>query len=107
MDTWLLLNNPHNSVYTVKQGDVLGSCPIGAFRGMKGYSMSLYRNRGFFDSLQSVGTELSAHGIINNFKISEISIPVTNRLDKPRFSSAVKSNFIILRVLQRIHREFS
>ena len=52
-------------------------------------SMSLYRNRGFFDSLQSAGTELSVHGIINNFKIS---ISAANRLDKPRFPSLVKSN---------------
>ena len=35
----------------------------------------------------------------------KISISVTTRLDKPRFSSLVKSNFIILMALQRTHRE--
>jgi len=75
--------------------------------GMKGYSMSLYRDRGWFDSFQSIGTELSIYGIINGFKRIEICVPMSKRLDQPRLSSLLKSNFLILRALHRIHREFN
>jgi len=63
--------------------------------GFKGYSMQLYRNRGWFDSFNSIGTELAMYGIINKYKYIEVDISIYPRSDKPRFSSVIVSNFII------------
>jgi glycosyltransferase involved in cell wall biosynthesis len=67
--------------------------------GMKGYSMLLYKKQGFFDSYQSIGTELSLFGLVNNERFCEIPIKVHNRSDKPRFSSLIRSNIIIIKSL--------
>ena len=58
--------------------------------GMKGYSMKLYRKRGYFDSRNSIGTELAAYGLENNFSHAQIQIAIAQRQDRPRFSSIFK-----------------
>ena len=70
--------------------------------GMKGYSMKLYNNHGCFDSIKSIGTELATYGLANNFSFIQINIKISERLDKPRFASIVKSNYLILRALVRL-----
>lgn len=70
--------------------------------GMKGYSMKLYRDRGVFDIFNSVGTELALFGIIKKYNFCEISLPISERLDKPRFYSVIKSNIIIFRALYNL-----
>ena len=67
--------------------------------GMKGYSMKLYKNKGCFDSYNSIGTELAAYGIINGYKYVEINIPIIVRKDSPRFGSRIRSNIMILKAL--------
>jgi len=67
--------------------------------GMKGYSMKLYKDKGCFDSRNSIGTELAAYGIYNGYKHVEINIPTIARNDSPRFSSTIRSNFIIMKAL--------
>ena len=67
--------------------------------GMKGYTMELYRNRGWFDSLHSIGTELAMFGILNNYKVSQINIPISTRNDNPRFASTLKANIVIFKAL--------
>ena len=70
--------------------------------GMKGYSMSLYRGQGYFDSYGSIGTELSHYGLKNNYSFKQLNIPIKNRKDTPRFSSTIKANFYILRALAKM-----
>jgi len=67
--------------------------------GMKGYSMVLYRNQGYFDSYNSIGTQLALFGLFNKYSFVQIDIPVYERYDRPRFSSALKSNISILNAL--------
>jgi|TARA_B110000008_G_scaffold268283_1_gene296245 glycosyltransferase involved in cell wall biosynthesis len=69
--------------------------------GMKGYSMILYREQGYFDSFNSIGTELVIFGLTNNFKHVQLVIPVKERKDNPRFSSIFGSNLNILLALFR------
>ena len=67
--------------------------------GMKGYSMKLYRKRGYFDSRNSIGTELAAYGLENNFSHTQIQIAIAQRQDQPRFSSIFMSNVKIMKAL--------
>jgi glycosyltransferase involved in cell wall biosynthesis len=67
--------------------------------GMKGYSMKLYRKRGYFDSRNSIGTELAAYGLENNFSHTQIQIAIAQRQDRPRFSSIFMSNLKIMKAL--------
>lgn len=70
--------------------------------GMKGYSMRLYKKKGFFDSFNSIGTELAAFGIRNGFNYVEINIPSISRKDNSRFGSTIRSNIVILRALKNL-----
>ena len=67
--------------------------------GMKGYSMKLYRKQGYFDSRGSIGTELAAYGLANNATYVEVHIDISERQDKPRFASVIKSNLNIMKAL--------
>jgi glycosyltransferase involved in cell wall biosynthesis len=67
--------------------------------GFKGYSMKLYRDRKSFDLHDSIGTELACFGIRNNYNYREIDISISQRIDKPRFSSIFVANIKIFRAL--------
>jgi len=66
---------------------------------MKGYSMRLYRNQGYFDSYGSIGTELTFFGLKNNYIFKQVDIPINNRQDKPRFASVIRANYCIFLAL--------
>ena len=71
--------------------------------GMKGYSMNIYKKQGFFDSFGSINTQLVIFGLTHGFSFIQIPIPIMERLDKPRFSSTIVSNFrIILTLIKTI-----
>lgn len=67
--------------------------------GMKGYSMELYRKRGYFDSRNSIGTELAAYGLMGRSSYVQIDVKITERKDQPRFSSVFKANLKIIKAL--------
>ncbi len=67
--------------------------------GMKGYSMKLYRKLGYFDSRNSIGTELAVYGLKNNFSHAQIQISIAQRQDRPRFSSIFIANLKIMKAL--------
>jgi len=69
--------------------------------GMKGYSIDLYNKLGFFDSCESIGTELSLFGILNKHKFVEVKMPVFQRADSSRFYSSFWSNVKIIKSLLR------
>ena len=74
--------------------------------GMKGYSMSLYTDRGYFDSIESIGTELAFFGIHNKFKFSEVKIPEIKRQDSPRFHSIYIANLKIIKSLIKLRAKY-
>lgn len=74
--------------------------------GMKGYSMDLYNQLGYFDSLNSTGTELALFGIKNDFQFIEIKIPEIKRLDSPRFHSLITANYKIIRSMIRLIKKY-
>lgn len=70
--------------------------------GMKGYNMSLYNDQGYFDSIESIGTELAFYGVHNKLKFSEVKIPEIKRKDAPRFHSIYTSNLKIIKSLTKL-----
>lgn len=67
--------------------------------GMKAYSMSLYKDRGYFDSYSSVGTELSIYAVRNNKSLSQVFVETRPRRDHPRFGNRFFANLKIIRAL--------
>ena len=67
--------------------------------GLKGYNMEVYRKFGYFDSFNSIGTELLIRSVKSNFKIKQINITTRKRLDRPRFGNVLQSNIKIFRAL--------
>ena len=67
--------------------------------GMKGYSMRLYRELGYFDAKNSIGTELAVYGLEHNFSHTQVQIAISQRQDEPRFASIFKSNLKIMKAL--------
>ena len=74
--------------------------------GMKGYNMKIYSEKGEFDSISSIGTELSVYGLSNGYSHAEVEIPILDRIDKPRFHSAFRSNILILRAMFRVIKKY-
>jgi glycosyltransferase involved in cell wall biosynthesis len=72
--------------------------------GMKGYSMDLYRKQGYFDSYNSIGTELVNFGLLHNFSYVQLPVPISERKDNPRFYSLIRSNWYILKSLFKMVR---
>mgnify|MGYP003972984593 CR=1 FL=1 len=70
--------------------------------GMKGYSMKIYRDQGYFDSYGSIGTQLSIFGLLNRYSYVQLPINILKRKDKSRFYSAFLSNFSVLRLFIRL-----
>ena len=73
--------------------------------GMKGCSIALYRSQGYFDSYQSVGTELAIFGLKNNYPYVQLPVPINNRHDNSRFYSLVRSNIFILKSMLNIKKK--
>lgn len=73
--------------------------------GMKAYRRSVYDAVGFFDSVHSIGTELSIRAIKQGFRTELVSITLHERPsgDTSRFYiSNLKGNLKILRALWRV-----
>jgi glycosyltransferase involved in cell wall biosynthesis len=67
--------------------------------GCKGYSMDLYRDRKCFDINKSIGTELAIYGIRSGYSYRQVDLDISQRPDKPRFSSVFWANIKIFRAL--------
>jgi glycosyltransferase involved in cell wall biosynthesis len=70
--------------------------------GMKGYSMNLYKDLGYFDSCGSIGTELAIFSVLKKYNYDQIEITVSNRKDSSRFGNILSSNYNILKALFKI-----
>lgn len=69
--------------------------------GMKAYQMTLYRQRGHFDSCQSVGTELLLFAARSGMPVEGVEIRVGRRADRPRFGNALRANLTLLNAIWR------
>ena len=67
--------------------------------GMKAYRKEVYEALGYFDSYNSIGTELSIFAVKNGFHLKEVSFLVNERQDKPRFGNLISSNLKIFRAI--------
>lgn len=67
--------------------------------GLKGYSLSLYKELGHFDSYGSIGTELSIYASRQKKQIIQIPCATRDRADLPRFGRRLSGNFRIFRAL--------
>ena len=70
--------------------------------GMKGYSMNLYKDLGYFDSYGSIGKELAIFSVLKKYNYDQIEITVSNRKDSSRFGNILFSNYKILKALFKI-----
>ena len=61
--------------------------------------MRLYRELGYFDAKNSIGTELAVYGLEHNFSHTQVQIAISQRQDEPRFASIFKSNLKIMKAL--------
>lgn len=74
--------------------------------GMKGYRIELYDQLGYFDEINSIGTELALTSIKNNCSYIQLSIPITEREDAPRFGRILRANIIILQAMYRYLKKY-
>ena len=70
--------------------------------GMKGYDIDLYRRYGHFDTINSIGTELTFVSLKDNVSFSEILIPTQDREDIPRFGQFITANYKILKAFIKL-----
>lgn len=74
--------------------------------GMKGYKMELFRKHGRFDASKSVGTELTLWALRQGYRHILIPVPISSRVDRPRFGNLLRSNLCIARaMLGQIHTD--
>ena len=74
--------------------------------GIKAYKAEVYKKIGYFDKLNSVGTELLFNAHKNGYRIKEIEIDMNKREGSSRFGNFIGSNFKIIGALSRIKRKF-
>jgi glycosyltransferase involved in cell wall biosynthesis len=67
--------------------------------GMKAYRIDVFNQLGYFDSYNSIGTELAIYAACENIKIAQPPIKIKDRQDKPRFGNILFANINILRSL--------
>src|SRR5690606_4666792 len=82
-----------------------GSSVRDPFCGMKAYRMRLYRERGFFDSYRSFGTDLLIYAMRQRAPSACLPITVRDRADQSRVGGRLRAEWKILKaVLRGIHR---
>jgi glycosyltransferase involved in cell wall biosynthesis len=74
--------------------------------GIKAYDVEIYKKIGYFDKLNSIGTELLFNAHKNGYRIKEIEIEMNKREDHSRFGNFIGSNFKIIGALSRIKKKF-
>ena len=67
--------------------------------GMKAYHIDVYKNMGYFDSYNSIGTEMSIFASKSSTSIAQLPIMINKRVDKPRFGNRISSNIRILKAI--------
>ena len=66
---------------------------------MKAYKIEVYKDLGYFDSYNSIGTELMLYSVLRGCCIQQINFKVIDRCDRPRFGSFIIANWKIFRAM--------
>lgn len=74
--------------------------------GVKAYSVKAYNKIGYFDKLDSIGTELMFNCHKHGFRIKEVTININKRKGKPKFGNIIRSNLRIFIALFKIYIKF-
>jgi len=74
--------------------------------GVKALSAEAFNKIGYFDSLNSIGTELLFNCHKKGFRIKELEIHMNKRKGKTRLGNSFKSNLKIFSALLRIYIKF-
>ena len=67
--------------------------------GMKAYKLKFYKDYGFYNTFNSIGSELAAYGLKKNYRYKSILITVKKRKDSSRLGNIFFGNFKILKAL--------
>ena len=67
--------------------------------GMKAYRTSVYAKLGYFDSYESVGTQLMIFAAKRKYHIGQVSFKVRERADESRFGKIISANLKIIRAM--------
>lgn len=67
--------------------------------GLKAYRIEIYLELGYFDSYNSIGTELAIYASRNKKIVTQLPVTTRERLDSPRFGRRFSSNHRIFRAL--------
>ena len=70
--------------------------------GMKAYSIKVYNDIGFFDTITSIGTQLAFMAYKKGYRIKEVSINLRKRKDTPRFGRKLKANYKLFKAYLRL-----
>ncbi|MFH0875126.1 MAG: glycosyltransferase family 2 protein [archaeon] len=70
--------------------------------GLKAYSAEVYKKIGYFDKINSIGTQLMFNAIENGFRLEQIDISLNKRKDTPRFGRMLVANYKIFMAMLRI-----
>ena len=74
--------------------------------GMKACRIDVYNQLGYFDSYDSIGTELVIYAAHKNLKIAQHPIKIEDRKDKPRFGNGFSANLVILRAIWKGYKKY-
>ncbi|MEI7430743.1 MAG: glycosyltransferase family 2 protein [Betaproteobacteria bacterium] len=67
--------------------------------GLNGYRLSVYLALGYFDSYDSIGTELALFAVRRGYTIEQIPISIQDRDGLPRFGRRFYANYKIFRAM--------
>ena len=70
--------------------------------GLKAFRMDLYRDRGRYDGLRAIGTELALASASRGVRWQQCNVVIHPRLDQPRLGSTLRANWRILGALVRV-----
>jgi glycosyltransferase involved in cell wall biosynthesis len=67
--------------------------------GMKAYRVEIYKALGYFDSYNSIGTELMLYAALKGYEVRQIDFDVKSRNGSSKFGSMLLGNYKIFRAM--------
>ena len=67
--------------------------------GMKAYHIKVYKELGYFDSYNSIGTELMIFALKKGYHMEQIEFDLQNRIDESRFGRIFSGNYKVVRAM--------
>ena len=70
--------------------------------GLKAYRIEVFRDIGYFDHINSIGSELMLRAVKKGYRVAQIPIPIEPRADASRFGNVIRGNYKIFKAFLRI-----